>query len=126
VHFLDSGRLFAADGPSTSPNAANPLPPMSVPLFFSSIPPPCVRNSGANHPWAKSFHVLRPHLGPIDMADTGFASEPAQACTTPHQLTAISGRSIAGCGLSQPSLLNASHGSCITRASRWYSAYRSR
>jgi hypothetical protein len=39
VHFLDSGRLFAADGPSTSPNAANALPPMSVPLFFSSIPP---------------------------------------------------------------------------------------
>jgi hypothetical protein len=30
VHFLDHGRLFAADGPSTSPYAANALLPMSV------------------------------------------------------------------------------------------------
>src|SRR5437870_13290494 len=30
VHFLDYGRLFAADGPSTSPYAANALLPMSV------------------------------------------------------------------------------------------------
>jgi hypothetical protein len=30
VYFLDHGRLFAADGPSTSPYAANALLPMSV------------------------------------------------------------------------------------------------
>src|SRR5262249_27643314 len=30
VHFLDHGRLFAADDPSTSPYAANALLPMSV------------------------------------------------------------------------------------------------
>src|SRR4029434_10575646 len=32
VHLLDHGRLFAADGPSTSPYAANALLPMSVEL----------------------------------------------------------------------------------------------
>src|SRR5215471_13221577 len=30
VYFLDPGRLLAADGPSTSPDAANALLPMSV------------------------------------------------------------------------------------------------
>src|SRR5215510_840542 len=30
VYLLDYGRLFAADGPSTSPDAANALLPMSV------------------------------------------------------------------------------------------------
>src|SRR5437870_1245164 len=33
VHLLDHGRLFAADGPSTSPYAANALLPMSDQQF---------------------------------------------------------------------------------------------
>src|SRR6266568_902084 len=33
VHFLDHGRLFAADGPSTSPYAANALLPMSEKVY---------------------------------------------------------------------------------------------
>ena len=33
VHFLDHGRLFAADDPSTSPYAANALLPMSVLVY---------------------------------------------------------------------------------------------
>src|SRR5262247_3018936 len=33
VHFLDHRRLFAADGPSTSPYAVNALLPMSVVHF---------------------------------------------------------------------------------------------
>src|SRR5205823_228464 len=35
VYFLDHGRLFAADGPSTSPYAANALLPMSVAIYLS-------------------------------------------------------------------------------------------
>src|SRR5215468_9164783 len=38
VHFLDHGRLFAADGPSTSPHAANALLPMSVIDSLNSNP----------------------------------------------------------------------------------------
>src|SRR5215510_13375580 len=37
VHFLDHGRLFAADGPSTSPHAANALLPMSVTRFWGGV-----------------------------------------------------------------------------------------
>src|SRR5262249_7544771 len=37
VYFLDYGRLLAADGPSTSPYAANALLPMSVKDFNRSI-----------------------------------------------------------------------------------------
>src|SRR5947208_7570541 len=37
VYFLDYGRLFAADGPSTSPYAANALLPMSVRCMRLSI-----------------------------------------------------------------------------------------
>jgi hypothetical protein len=37
VHLLDHGRLCAADGPSTSPYAANALLPMSVVVKFQSV-----------------------------------------------------------------------------------------
>src|SRR4029450_3227494 len=37
VHLLDHGRLLAADGPSTSPYAANALLPMSVPLYGGGL-----------------------------------------------------------------------------------------
>src|SRR5215813_11827293 len=37
VHFLDHGRLFAADDPSTSPYAANALLPMSERGFIADF-----------------------------------------------------------------------------------------
>src|SRR6266702_462893 len=37
VYFLDHGRLFAADGPSTSPYAANALLPMSEAVIKSMV-----------------------------------------------------------------------------------------
>src|SRR5438128_9435504 len=44
VHFLDHRRLFAADGPSTSPYAANTLLPMSESLM-SSRASSCLANA---------------------------------------------------------------------------------
>src|SRR5215471_2794117 len=41
MHVLDHGRLLAADDPSTSPDAANALLPMSVDEFQSSVDARC-------------------------------------------------------------------------------------
>src|SRR4029453_27602 len=59
VHFLDHGRLFAADDPSTSPYAANALLPMSVALKGASFL--CVRGlfKRQNEPLRTTVRSLR-------------------------------------------------------------------